>query len=143
MVVRSSYSGLFVDEYQDCTLLQHEFIRMISEILPTRILGDPLQGIFNFEGPGTMVDLEDKSHMTGFHNHRYALHEPWRWKGQNEKLGEDLKNIRSKLEQRNSIRLSEYQAIRYIQIENANDLYNPTKKYYKDVALPFKIPSIS
>jgi hypothetical protein len=37
-----------VDEYQDCSLDQHELICLLSEILPCRILGDPLQGIFSF-----------------------------------------------------------------------------------------------
>jgi superfamily I DNA/RNA helicase len=47
-VIGSSYAGLFVDEYQDCTRAQHAIVLMLAELLPCRILGDPLQGIFGF-----------------------------------------------------------------------------------------------
>ena len=46
--VRASYGGGFVDEYQDCTLHQHEISLALSELMPLRVLGDPLQGIFGF-----------------------------------------------------------------------------------------------
>ena len=42
--VRASYGGGFVDEYQDCTLHQHEISLALSELMPLRVLGDPLQG---------------------------------------------------------------------------------------------------
>jgi DNA helicase-2/ATP-dependent DNA helicase PcrA len=142
IVVRASYAGLFVDEYQDCTLLQHQLVRTLSEILPTRILGDPLQGIFNFEGPGTMVDLEDQSHMDGFRSNLYVLQDPWRWKCYNPKLGEDLKNIRSQLEQKKTICLTDYREVQYIPIADTADLYNPSKQYYKDVSNLLKLPNL-
>ena len=46
--IRESYGGVFVDEYQDCTSHQHAITLALAEHLPTRILGDPLQGIFGF-----------------------------------------------------------------------------------------------
>ena len=46
--VRASYGGGFVDEYQDCTLQQHKLALALAELLPLRVLGDPLQGIFGF-----------------------------------------------------------------------------------------------
>ena len=131
--IKASYSGLFVDEYQDCTLQQHEFISILSEILPTRILGDPLQGIFNFNGTIPMVDLNDKDHMGEFHNNKYKLEEPWRWKGINEPLGKALKEIRLEIESQKPIDLKNYPAVEYIQVASDTDLYNPKKKYYIDI----------
>ena len=55
-IVTQSYSHLYVDEYQDCTLGQHNIIMLMSEELPTHLLGDPLQGIFDFAQP--IVDFE-------------------------------------------------------------------------------------
>jgi DNA helicase-2/ATP-dependent DNA helicase PcrA len=41
-----TYSGIFVDEYQDCTASQHRLILNLANVFPCRVLGDPLQGIF-------------------------------------------------------------------------------------------------
>jgi hypothetical protein len=49
-VLRSSYAGIFVDEYQDCSKLQHEVVKGIASHLPVCIFGDPLQAIFDFKG---------------------------------------------------------------------------------------------
>jgi hypothetical protein len=47
-ILRASYSGLYVDEYQDCSTMQHELVLKLARDLPCRLLGDPLQGIFDF-----------------------------------------------------------------------------------------------
>lgn len=54
-VVASTYQRLIVDEYQDCLTIQHRIVAELSEILPTVVLGDPLQAIFNF-GDNVLVD---------------------------------------------------------------------------------------
>ena len=41
-------TGVMVDEYQDCTLLQHEIVLALADVVPTRLVGDPLQGLFSF-----------------------------------------------------------------------------------------------
>ena len=46
--ILNSYSGIIVDEYQDCTLPMHALIARLNTLLPCRILGDELQGIFDF-----------------------------------------------------------------------------------------------
>lgn len=46
--VLNSYAGAIVDEYQDCTVSMHELIVGLKNLLPCRVLGDDLQGIFNF-----------------------------------------------------------------------------------------------
>lgn len=49
-IVRASYDSLYVDEYQDCSIAQHNIILKLARDIPTRVLGDPLQGIFDFAG---------------------------------------------------------------------------------------------
>lgn len=108
-IIANSYEGLFIDEYQDCTKNQHELILLLSEILPTRILGDPLQGIFGFNGE-QLIDLENIKNSEEFVD--YELHEPQRWLNvNNAKLGEDLKCIREILESKNSVDLNRYSSI--------------------------------
>lgn len=102
-VIRATYTGLFVDEYQDCTKPQHKMILALSECLSTHILGDPLQGIFDFNGD--LVDFDtDLSDFERFPD----LSTPHRWyeKDNNRALGEKLKEIRSLLKQKREIDLS-------------------------------------
>ena len=47
-MLRVSYTNLFIDEYQDCLADQHELALALVAVLPTAVLGDPLQGLFNF-----------------------------------------------------------------------------------------------
>ena len=49
-ILRASYGGLYVDEYQDCSTEQHELVLKLARDLPCRLLGDPMQGIFDFNG---------------------------------------------------------------------------------------------
>lgn len=92
-VILSTYEGLFVDEYQDCTIEQHKLVLSLSKLLPTRILGDHLQGIFDFNN-GDLVDFDDET-MKDFKLNQFTLNTPWRWDNNNRKdLGEDLKLIR-------------------------------------------------
>ncbi|MCK4765954.1 MAG: AAA family ATPase, partial [Candidatus Aminicenantes bacterium] len=92
-ILLSSYTGLYVDEYQDCTTSQHELILGIANSLPCRILGDPLQGIFDFGGD--IVDW-NKKNFPNF-NRLPNLKTPWRWKNKNEALGNWLFKIRKHL----------------------------------------------
>lgn len=92
-VVEASYSAVYVDEYQDCTPRQHEVVKLLADILPCRVLGDPLQGIFGFAG-GTLSwasDVESAFPRLG------ELSTPWRWSGKNEALGKWLLSIRPPL----------------------------------------------
>lgn len=93
-VIGASYSGLFIDEYQDCTTDQHAMILALSEVLPTHVLGDPMQGIFDFNGDA--VDFE--KHLSGFDEFP-ELTTPHRWcrEGNSRGLGETLKIYREKL----------------------------------------------
>jgi hypothetical protein len=89
-VLSISYGGVFVDEYQDCTLDQHDLILRIAEVLPCRIVGDPLQGIFAF-GNNQLVDWDQ--HVYPFFTRLPDLTEPWRWRNTNPQLGRWLTEI--------------------------------------------------
>lgn len=128
-VISTSYSGLFVDEYQDCTKSHHQLISLLSCLFPTRLLGDPLQGIFGFKGD-LLVDMEDKIEMASFLQNIFELTSPQRWlRGNNEDLGENLKDIRRALLASHSINLNHYKFIES-HIVNEIDLYNPKTQYY-------------
>jgi superfamily I DNA/RNA helicase len=91
----ATYDRLIVDEYQDCSLTQHAMIDWAATVLPTCILGDPLQAIFDFKGSPT-VDWE-KNVLTQFPSIG-TLKTPWRWRNAGaDSLGQWLLRIRSTL----------------------------------------------
>ncbi len=71
----ATYQRLIVDEYQDCCHDQHALIVALAQHLPTCVLGDPLQRIFDFSGPlpdwDTRVAIDFPVVRT--------FDEPWRW----------------------------------------------------------------
>lgn len=128
-VVKATYAGLFVDEYQDCTKLQHEMILALSESLRTHVLGDPLQGIFNFNGE--LVDFD--TDLSGFERVP-DLSIPYRWhqKGNNSALGDKLKEIRSLLSQEDVVDFSSnnIEGLHVINVSH-DDIRNPKSGYRK------------
>ncbi|MBL6974737.1 MAG: AAA family ATPase [Deltaproteobacteria bacterium] len=93
-ILRCSYAGVYVDEYQDCTVEQHGLVLALAEVLPCRILGDPLQGIFGF-GRNHLIDWA--ADVLGTFTPLPPLAKPWRWKGKNEVMGQWLHDIRQLL----------------------------------------------
>ncbi|PTQ66736.1 UvrD-helicase domain-containing protein [Pseudomonas sp. GV071] len=75
-IVVATYSRIIVDEYQDCGSLQHQMVLSLAGLLPTVVLGDPLQVIFDFAGP--VVDWQ-KDVVVSFPPLAWKP-EPWRWK---------------------------------------------------------------
>lgn len=94
-VVAVSYSGLYVDEYQDCGKRQHGVVLALASLLPCRIVGDPLQGIFDFikGDPAVDWDLDIFPVFERLPN----LTTPWRWVEKNSALGEWLLDVRAKI----------------------------------------------
>lgn len=92
-ILRNSYSSVYVDEYQDCTINQHNLIMAIANEIPTKILGDPLQGIFDFNEPVVdwKRDIEPSFHKLP------DLIVPHRWNTKNRLLGQWLVNCRDAL----------------------------------------------
>ncbi|WP_211460894.1 UvrD-helicase domain-containing protein [Collimonas silvisoli] len=72
----ATYAHLIVDEYQDCNLVQHTLVTALAEILPTSILGDPMQAIFGFGG-NQLVDWN--AHVLPQFPSIGELNQPWRW----------------------------------------------------------------
>jgi len=99
----ATYSGVVVDEYQDCTYLQHAVIVFLQMIMPAWIFGDPLQGIFSFSRPDKQVEWEEVCE-------RFAqageLETPWRWKNAGKgDFGEWLLDARKSLQDGSGIDL--------------------------------------
>ncbi|MCL4667849.1 UvrD-helicase domain-containing protein [Burkholderia pseudomallei] len=101
--LRATYSRLIVDEYQDCNLMQHAIVDSAAVVLPTCVLGDPLQAIFGF-GNNQLVSWENnvlpQFPVIG------ALQTPWRWRlAGTERLGNWLLAIRQQLSARQAVDL--------------------------------------
>lgn len=126
-VVETSYSDIWVDEYQDCSLMQHKIILKMGQSLPIHIFGDPLQQIYTFSG--TSVDFnKDLSEFT-----KFELYTPMRWQipGHSKELGEYILNIREKLNKKEDIDLRS-ESCEQVQIEEIQDGLLPRgKSIYK------------
>lgn len=92
--VASTYAGLYVDEYQDCSELQHSLVCNLAEFLPCRVLGDPMQSIFDFDD-AKPVDWETSVYPT--FECLGELDIPWRWI-ENPRLGAWLRDVRNKIQ---------------------------------------------
>lgn len=101
-ILRSSYSRLIVDEYQDCNIPQHTLIKSLSKVLPTVILGDPMQCIFSFAGP--MPDWQGD--VLGNFPVKNELNTPWRWiNAGSPLLGDWILDARKKLQNKECLDL--------------------------------------
>ena len=102
-IITASYVGLYVDEYQDCSITQHEIIKSLSRLMNTCVFGDPLQAIFSFGGQ-VSVDW-DKNVYPAFPLIE-TLKTPWRWRSaDNDALGDWLKKVRLDLQNQKNIDL--------------------------------------
>lgn len=91
-----SFGYLFVDEYQDCTIDQHELIVEISEAIPrTVVLGDRLQAIFGFDASRPVIKWD--THVTPVYMPKTVPLAPHRWRDHNVALGQWLLDIRPSL----------------------------------------------
>lgn len=103
-VLAASYSGVFVDEYQDCTELQHQVIKAIAAHFPVCIFGDPLQAIFDFKGQKPVDWDADVFPIFGKAG---EMATPWRWrKVGNADLADWLAEVRCTLERGGAIDLT-------------------------------------
>ncbi len=100
-IIRSTYSRLFVDEYQDTDFDQHNIVIALSGLMPTIVLGDPMQSIFNFN-----VSLPTWSEIQTVFPEIVALNTPWRWNNsRNHNLGTWILNVRNTLWQGGTVNL--------------------------------------
>ena len=125
-IINLSYDGVFVDEYQDCTIEQHRMILELARNLPLHLLGDPLQGIFYF---GDMPLVDFNKDLVGFQKFN-PLTIPWRWHVTNQNLGEAIYAIRSKLECGEDIELQNVDDSILVRISSTED---DRRKYLQQI----------
>ena len=102
-VLRASYGGLYVDEYQDCSCAQHDIVLRLARDLPCRILGDPLQGIFDFDDDPIDWDRDVGAAFESLGQ----LETPHRWeRAGSPSLGAWLREARQVLEHRQALDLT-------------------------------------
>lgn len=118
-ILQASYSGVLVDEYQDCTLSQHRLIQAIARSLPCRGVGDPMQSIFGFNEPCVTESDVRASFDVGS-----SLEFPWRWEGPgaNKELGAWLLDARSALRGTGSVTITRDAPVRWIQHRRGPDV---------------------
>jgi DNA helicase-2/ATP-dependent DNA helicase PcrA len=103
-ILRASYGGLYVDEYQDCSNEQHELVLKLARDLPCRLLGDPMQGIFDFNGQ----PLDWARDVAAAFASLGELQTPHRWtRAGTPAIGAWLADVRRRLEQGQSVDLTQ------------------------------------
>jgi superfamily I DNA/RNA helicase len=115
-VLKASYAGVFVDEYQDCSIGQHLMIERLASVLPCRVLGDPLQSVFakvNKTSALPWATVEKTFPLIG------ELTTPYRWVGKNEPLGKWLLEIRATLLKGGEIDLQSAACVRFVKCDPA------------------------
>lgn len=96
-VIGSSYARLMVDEYQDCSRLQHSIVAWLAQLLPTTVVGDPMQAIFGFDARDPLAGWE--AEVSALFPLVATLSDPWRWTNAGaDVLGRWLLAVRSDLE---------------------------------------------
>ncbi|WP_315134597.1 UvrD-helicase domain-containing protein [Achromobacter marplatensis] len=116
--LRATYARLLVDEYQDCNAAQHSLVAWAAQILPTCVLGDPMQAIFGFGGNRLVnwqTDVESQFLPIGM------LQTPWRWRqAGTEELGQWLLNARVLLQSGQAVELQGAPAeVQWVQLHAA------------------------
>jgi hypothetical protein len=127
-IIAASYSGVYVDEYQDCSVDQHELVCALAELLPCRILGDPLQGIFDFKTTQLVDwDRDIKPHFKMLPELSFS----WRWENASPILGKWLTQVRIDLINNQSIDLRKAPTpqVQWIQLPS-----NPSQHYVARLA---------
>ncbi len=95
-VLCASYEGIYVDEYQDCMQSHHNMLLAFAETLPLRILGDPLQAIFDGIGGQNAVDWDTQ--LVPHFEHLGELDTPHRWIHDGDSaLGQWLRGLRESI----------------------------------------------
>ncbi|MEY8175037.1 UvrD-helicase domain-containing protein [Burkholderia multivorans] len=117
-ILAATYAHLIVDEYQDCNLMQHALVSALAGVLPTSVLGDPMQAIFGFAG-NQLVDWNtqvlEQFPLIG------ELEQPWRWiNAGTPQLGQWLLDCRQILQAGGSVDLRRAPAeVTWVQLQPA------------------------
>lgn len=117
-IITNTYECLYVDEYQDCSINQHQLIKELCCLLEYKIYGDPLQSLYDFDESPVNFDeiLKNDYELIG------KLSYPWRWDKANPDLGKWILDIRDKLENNKEINLCNVQnTISFIKTNNVDE----------------------
>lgn len=119
-ILKSSYSRLFVDEYQDCSMRQHVVATWAAQALPTAVLGDPLQAIFGF-GLDGLADWNND--VLTYFPLAGEIDTPWRWiNAQSQPLGQWLLSVRAQLLQGQPVDLQQAPAgVDWVHLDGTDD----------------------
>lgn len=119
-ILAATYARLIVDEYQDCSTRQHEVVAHAAQVLPTCVLGDPMQAIFGFGGDD-LASWEDD--VCTFFPPAGELHTPWRWINAGaESLGRWLLDVRTMLLRGERIDLrTAPQGVSWVELDGTED----------------------
>lgn len=119
--IAASYSRLLVDEYQDCSIVQHAIVSALAGTLPICVLGDPMQAIFGFGG-NQLVHWQQQVEPT--FPAAGSLATPWRWRiAEAESLGQWLLSVRTALSSGSSIDLrTAPPEVRWVQLTVGNEI---------------------
>ena len=103
-VITASYDSVYVDEYQDCTREQNQFVQLLADILPMHLMGDELQGIFDFD---QLVSFD--ADLSGYMRFDFLI-TPWRWRkvGNCAALGDMILEVRHLMESGTDVDLKNY-----------------------------------
>lgn len=110
--------GVLIDEYQDCSGLQHDLAVALSGIVPTLVFGDPMQGIFEFAG----ADLSWERTIHAAFPYAGTLETPHRWARTNPKLGEWIADARERLATGRELDFESCTSVTYRESVNAFDM---------------------
>lgn len=118
-VIEASYARLLVDEYQDCSGLQHQLVCGLSALLPTAVVGDPMQAIFGFDRNDPLADWNGQ--VLAHFGVGGTLGDPWRWKNADtETFGRWLLHVRAELHAGRKIDLRQaVSEVRWIQLDGS------------------------
>lgn len=93
--IAERWQGVIVDEYQDCSIQQHLIVAELAKIIPCRVIGDPLQGIYAFDPTNPQVDWDEHVAPTFVRINFNAF--PHRWSKTSPELGEWLLKKRQEI----------------------------------------------
>jgi AAA domain len=119
-VVKATYARLIVDEYQDCSVAQHAIVYYAAGVLPTCVLGDPMQAIFGWQG-NALADWDN--HVCKHFPLSGELATPWRWRNAGtEEFGLWLLEVRQRLKNSTSVDLtSAPEEVTWVHLDGTED----------------------
>lgn len=128
-VMKAKYDHVIVDEYQDCDFEQHILINKFGELIKVHILGDAMQGIFDFNG--SPIDLNGV-HLSAYRENCQTLSTPWRWINAGyPELGNEILEIRQLLDDGKVVNLLNHNQIMYIKTNKTDYFWTSKSKAEK------------